>query len=123
MARLQRVIHCVCIHGHVGLIGRVARLQARIHCVCTDGHVDNDGWATRYHLLCVSLQIMKVISNGDDHVMAMGASFSMSADSHLVCLQNDDGSYQTQAINIQNRPRRGTFHTLLDEGDCHLRHL
>lgn len=52
---------------------------------------------------------MKVISNSDDHVMALGASFSMVADSHLVCLQSEDGIYQTQAINIQNRPRRGQF--------------
>ena len=54
-------------------------------------------------------QLMKVLSNSDDHVMAFGASFSTAADSHLVCLQNDDGHYQTQAINIQNRPRRGMF--------------
>jgi len=52
-------------------------------------------------------QLMKVLNNSDDHVVAFGASFSMAADSHLVCLQNDDGQYQTQAINIQNRPRRG----------------
>jgi len=51
--------------------------------------------------------MMKVLNNSDDHVVAFGASFSMLADSHLVCLQNDDGQYQTQAINIQNRPRRG----------------
>jgi len=50
---------------------------------------------------------MKVLNNSDDHVVAFGASFSTAADSHLVCLQNDDGQYQTQAINIQNRPRRG----------------
>jgi Domain of unknown function (DUF3480) len=52
---------------------------------------------------------MKVVNNSDDHVLAIGASFSVAADSHLVCLQNDEGNYQTQAINIQNRPRRGTF--------------
>ncbi len=39
--------------------------------------------------------------------MALGANFSMEADSHLVCIQNDDGNYQTQAINIQNKPRKG----------------
>jgi len=52
---------------------------------------------------------MKVLDSSDDHVVAFGGSFSMAADSHLVCIQNDDGQYQTQAINIQNRPRRGTF--------------
>ena len=55
---------------------------------------------------------MKVVSNSNEHVMAMGASFSLLADSHLVCIQNDDGNYQTQAINIQNKPRKGktTYH-------------
>lgn len=48
-----------------------------------------------------------MINNSNDHVMALGANFSMEADSHLVCIQNDDGNYQTQAINIQNKPRKG----------------
>jgi hypothetical protein len=50
---------------------------------------------------------MKIVSNSNEHVMAMGASFSADADSHLVCIQNDDGNYQTQAINIQSKPRKG----------------
>ncbi len=50
---------------------------------------------------------MKVVTNSNEHVMALGANFSMDADSHLVCIQNDDGNYQTQAINIQNKPRKG----------------
>ena len=50
---------------------------------------------------------MKVITNSNDHVMALGANFSTDADSHLVCIQNEDGNYQTQAINIQNKPRKG----------------
>ncbi|XP_064625104.1 zinc finger FYVE domain-containing protein 9-like isoform X2 [Lineus longissimus] len=53
-------------------------------------------------------EVMKVISNSNDHVMALGASFSTEADSHLVCIQNDEGNYQTQAINIQNKPRKVT---------------
>lgn len=57
--------------------------------------------------LWLNLQLMKVLNNSDDHVVAFGAVFSTAADSHLVCLQNDDGQYQTQAINIQNRPRHG----------------
>nr|APU50779.1 zinc finger FYVE domain-containing protein 9-like protein MW [Saccoglossus kowalevskii] len=52
--------------------------------------------------------IMKVLNNSNEHVMAMGSNFSSAADSHLVCIQNDDGHYQTQAINIQNKPRRVT---------------
>jgi len=56
---------------------------------------------------------MKVISNSNDYVMAFGANFSQQADSHLVCIQNDDGNYQTQAINIQNKPRKGMTHCSL----------
>lgn len=52
-------------------------------------------------------QMMKVVENSNEHVMAIGACFSTEADSHLVCIQNDDGNYQTQAINIQNKPRKG----------------
>lgn len=52
-------------------------------------------------------QLMKVVENSNEHVMAIGACFSTEADSHLVCIQNDDGNYQTQAINIQNKPRKG----------------
>ena len=68
-----------------------------------DGHDNDDGF-----------QIMKVLSKSDDQVLALGASFSPAADSHLVCLQNDDGNYQTQAINIQNRPRQGQCHCVVD---------
>ncbi|KAF0312716.1 Zinc finger FYVE domain-containing protein 9 [Amphibalanus amphitrite] len=53
-------------------------------------------------------QVLKAINNSNDHVLALGASFSREADSHLVCMQNEDGQYQTQAINIQNRPRQVT---------------
>ncbi|KAK3612360.1 hypothetical protein CHS0354_011081, partial [Potamilus streckersoni] len=53
-------------------------------------------------------ELMKVVNNSNEHVMAMGANFSLDADSHLVCIQNDDGNYQTQAINIQNKPRKVT---------------
>ncbi len=49
---------------------------------------------------------MKVLNNSNDHVMALGSNFSMEADSHLVCIQKEDGNYMTQAINIQNKPRK-----------------
>ena len=39
--------------------------------------------------------------------MALGANFSLEADSHLVCMQSEQG-YKTQAINIQNQARKGT---------------
>ncbi|XP_067137387.1 zinc finger FYVE domain-containing protein 9 isoform X2 [Centruroides vittatus] len=53
-------------------------------------------------------KVMKVLSNSNDHVLALASNFSSEADSHLVCIQNEDGNYQTQAINIQNTPRRVT---------------
>ncbi|XP_013412068.1 zinc finger FYVE domain-containing protein 16 isoform X2 [Lingula anatina] len=52
--------------------------------------------------------VLKVVNNSNDHVMALAAYFSLEADSHLVCIQNDEGNYQTQAINILNKPRKVT---------------
>ncbi|BFZ16767.1 hypothetical protein BsWGS_19806 [Bradybaena similaris] len=49
--------------------------------------------------------IMKAVRSSNEHVMALGSSFSTEADSHLVCIQSEDGTYQTQAINIQDKPR------------------
>ncbi|XP_781105.3 uncharacterized protein LOC575625 isoform X1 [Strongylocentrotus purpuratus] len=53
-------------------------------------------------------ELMKVLNNSNEHVMALAAVFSPEADSHLVCMQNEQGTYQTQAINIQNKPRKVT---------------
>ena len=47
--------------------------------------------------------VCKALNNSNDPVLALGANFSMSVDSHLVAIQTEDGSYQTQAINIQNK--------------------
>lgn len=52
-------------------------------------------------------QVVKILNATDEHVMALGANFSLQADSHLVCMQNEQG-YKTQAINIQNQARKGT---------------
>ncbi|KAK6311240.1 hypothetical protein J4Q44_G00192950 [Coregonus suidteri] len=51
---------------------------------------------------------MKTMNKSNEHVLAMGACFNERADSHLVCVQNDDGNYQTQAISIHHQPRRVT---------------
>lgn len=51
-------------------------------------------------------QVVKILNASDEHVMALGANFSLQADSHLVCIQSEQG-YKTQAINIQNQPRKG----------------
>lgn len=56
----------------------------------------------------VFYQVTKALSNSNDHVLALGANFSPQADSHLVTIENDDGHYSTQAINIHNRPRKVT---------------
>ncbi|KAJ8406383.1 hypothetical protein AAFF_G00306140 [Aldrovandia affinis] len=53
-------------------------------------------------------EVMKAMNKSNEHVLAMGACFNERADSHLVCVQNDDGNYQTQAISIHNQPRKVT---------------
>ncbi|XP_035213773.1 zinc finger FYVE domain-containing protein 9-like isoform X2 [Stegodyphus dumicola] len=54
-------------------------------------------------------KVMKVLnSNNVEHVLALGSNFSTEADSHLVCMQKEEGDYQTQAISIENTTRRVT---------------
>lgn len=55
-------------------------------------------------------QVIKGLNNSNDHVLAYASNFSITADSHLVCIQTntgDESNYQTQAINIHNKPRTG----------------
>lgn len=66
------------------------------------------------HRCYLSLQLMKAMNKSNEHVLAMGACFNDRADSHLVCVQNDDGNYQTQAISIHHQPRKGADVTRLD---------
>uniref|UniRef100_A0A8C2GBC8 Zinc finger, FYVE domain containing 16 n=1 Tax=Cyprinus carpio TaxID=7962 RepID=A0A8C2GBC8_CYPCA len=53
-------------------------------------------------------EMLKVVNSSNEHVISFGACFSSEADSHLVCLQNEDGSYQTQANSIPGKTRRVT---------------
>ncbi|XP_066472325.1 zinc finger FYVE domain-containing protein 16 isoform X2 [Tiliqua scincoides] len=53
-------------------------------------------------------EVMKVVNTSNEHVISIGASFSSEADSHLVCVQNDDGVYQTQANSATGHPRKIT---------------
>ncbi|XP_066593560.1 zinc finger FYVE domain-containing protein 16 isoform X9 [Prorops nasuta] len=56
-------------------------------------------------------QVIKGLNNSNDHVLAYASNFSIVADSHLVCIQTntgDESNYQTQAINIHNKPRTVT---------------
>jgi MAD (mothers against decapentaplegic) interacting protein len=63
-------------------------------------------------------QIERALLNSNEPVLAVGASFCQTADSHLVAVQAEPGSqednvdlgmsqYETQAINIMNQPRKG----------------
>lgn len=58
------------------------------------------------HVFCV-LQMQKVVNSSNEHVISIGASFSSEADSHLVCFQNEDGNYQTQANSKPGMTRTG----------------
>ncbi|XP_062373048.1 zinc finger FYVE domain-containing protein 9-like isoform X2 [Sardina pilchardus] len=52
--------------------------------------------------------LMKALNKSNEHVLAVGACFNEQADSHLVCIQNDDGNYQTQAISINHQTHKVT---------------
>ncbi|XP_026076277.1 zinc finger FYVE domain-containing protein 16-like isoform X1 [Carassius auratus] len=53
-------------------------------------------------------EMLKVVNSSNEHVISFGACFSTEADSHLVCVQNEDGSYQTQANSKPGKARRVT---------------
>ncbi|XP_025424618.1 zinc finger FYVE domain-containing protein 9 [Sipha flava] len=55
-------------------------------------------------------QVSRLVLASNRGLLAFGANFSAIADSHLVCVQStkDDGNYNTQAINIHNKPRQIT---------------
>ncbi|XP_036382351.1 zinc finger FYVE domain-containing protein 16-like isoform X2 [Megalops cyprinoides] len=53
-------------------------------------------------------EMLKVVNSANEHVISVGASFSREADSHLVCFQNDDGNYQTQANSMPGTTRKVT---------------
>ncbi|KAK7888909.1 hypothetical protein WMY93_024469 [Mugilogobius chulae] len=53
-------------------------------------------------------EMMRALTKSNEHVLAIGACLNEGADSHLICVQGDDGQYQTQAISIHNQPRKVT---------------
>ncbi|XP_042250687.1 zinc finger FYVE domain-containing protein 16 [Thunnus maccoyii] len=53
-------------------------------------------------------EMQKVVNSSNEHVISIGASFSSEADSHLVCFQNEDGNYQTQANSMPGKTRTVT---------------
>uniref|UniRef100_A0A667YX57 Zinc finger, FYVE domain containing 16 n=1 Tax=Myripristis murdjan TaxID=586833 RepID=A0A667YX57_9TELE len=50
----------------------------------------------------------EVVNASNEHVISIGASFSSEADSHLVCFQNEEGNYQTQANSMPGKTRTVT---------------
>lgn len=54
-----------------------------------------------------SWQMLKVVNTSNEHVISLGASFSSEADSHLVCVQNEGGLYETQASGKPGKTRKG----------------
>nr|XP_019937712.1 PREDICTED: zinc finger FYVE domain-containing protein 16-like [Paralichthys olivaceus]XP_019937713.1 PREDICTED: zinc finger FYVE domain-containing protein 16-like [Paralichthys olivaceus] len=53
-------------------------------------------------------EVQKVINASNEHVISIGACFSSEADSHLVCIQNEEGNYQTQANSMPGKTRTVT---------------
>nr|XP_046230397.1 zinc finger FYVE domain-containing protein 16 isoform X2 [Scatophagus argus] len=53
-------------------------------------------------------EMQKVVNASNEHVISIGACFSSEADSHLVCFQNEDGNYQTQASSMPGKTRTVT---------------
>ncbi|XP_051794714.1 zinc finger FYVE domain-containing protein 16 [Acanthochromis polyacanthus] len=53
-------------------------------------------------------EMQKVVNASNEHVISIGASFSTEADSHLVCFQNEEGNYQTQASSMPGKTRTVT---------------
>ncbi|XP_067937820.1 uncharacterized protein [Watersipora subatra] len=52
--------------------------------------------------------VMKAVGASQECVIAFGASFSMQADSHIVCMQNEDGTYTSRTMNIRDQQRTVT---------------
>ncbi|CAJ1070037.1 zinc finger FYVE domain-containing protein 16 isoform X2 [Xyrichtys novacula] len=53
-------------------------------------------------------EMQKVVNASNEHVISIGARFSAEADSHLVCFQNEEGNYQTQANSMPGKTRTVT---------------
>uniref|UniRef100_A0A8C2DNK6 Zinc finger, FYVE domain containing 9b n=1 Tax=Cyprinus carpio TaxID=7962 RepID=A0A8C2DNK6_CYPCA len=53
-------------------------------------------------------ELLKALNKSNERVLALGSCFNEQADSHLICVQTEDGQYQTQAISIHSQPRRVT---------------
>ncbi|UYV66731.1 ZFYVE9 [Cordylochernes scorpioides] len=68
-----------------------------------------EGGSTEVRLPRNRWEAVRRLLAANEHVVALGGNFSAAADSHLVCFQREDGSYHTQAINIQHTSRKGEY--------------
>ncbi|XP_023694678.2 zinc finger FYVE domain-containing protein 16 isoform X1 [Paramormyrops kingsleyae] len=57
---------------------------------------------------CRLSEMLKVVNTSNEHVISLGAGFSPEADSHLVCVQNEGGVYETQASSKPGKTRKVT---------------
>ncbi|XP_077592750.1 zinc finger FYVE domain-containing protein 9 isoform X6 [Stigmatopora nigra] len=48
-------------------------------------------------------EVEKMVGTANDHVISIGAEFNQQADSHLVCFQNEDCTYQTRASSVPGK--------------------
>lgn len=58
-------------------------------------------------------KVCKVLSTCNEHVLAFGGNFSVKADSHFVCVQNEQdddiqGQYHTQVAHLEGSPLKVT---------------
>ncbi|NXF89896.1 ZFY16 protein, partial [Eubucco bourcierii] len=53
-------------------------------------------------------EVMKVVDSSDEYVIIIGTNPSIEADSYLVCVQDEDGLYQTKTVSVTGCPRRVT---------------
>lgn len=55
-------------------------------------------------------KVCKVLSISNEHVLAFGGNFSLKADSHFVCVQNEDGDvhsrYHNKLIHFPDSPKK-----------------
>lgn len=70
-------------------------------------HLENDRCCIKIPLRKYN-EVMKVIDSSDEYVVIIGTNPSKEADSYLVCVQDEDGLYQTKTVSVTGCPRRVT---------------
>lgn len=53
-----------------------------------------------------------MIDSSDEYVIIIGTNPSNEADSFLVCVQDEDGLYQSKTVGVTGCPRRGKMSSL-----------